>query len=91
MTGTVLARYSSVEKAPTHTDAPPDLYLKVDYQSNGFRVSSDGIVCQFPKSDRAALKQFLKRLDPSDTVTVRGVVNGKFGSVFVKDCALSDP
>lgn len=91
VTSTVLTRFSSVDKDPKRPDAPPDLYLKVDHTSNGFWVSSDGVVCQFPESDRADLKRLIKALDPSDRVTVRGIVNGKLGSVFLKDCTLIAP
>lgn len=92
VTGRVVPRFTRIEPDPerlkTGERTPPDLYLHVDHQSNGFYVSSDGIICLFPERARETLRKRAKRLAQDDEVTVRGKLTGKLGSVFLEDCTL---
>jgi hypothetical protein len=92
VTGWVVRQHTQVEvdkeRAKTGEITNPDLYLHVNHESNGFWLSSDGIICNFPNSARETLRALLKKLKPRDEVTVRGIVDGKLGSVFLKDCIL---
>ncbi|MGC4044054.1 MAG: hypothetical protein QM758_09670 [Armatimonas sp.] len=92
ITGWVVQQYTSVEpdkeKLKKGERTPPDLYLHVDHKSNGFWLSSNGIICNFPESARDSLRKLIKRLEYQEQVQVRGKVDGKLGSVFLKDCTL---
>ncbi|MBC8137959.1 MAG: hypothetical protein H8F28_18930 [Fibrella sp.] len=90
--GRVIADYSDVEldKDQVAAGGPtnPDLFLYANHPSNGFWVSSDGVVCYFPESDRPLLRKFVKKIRRQDRVFVRGTVGKKFGHIFVDDYAL---
>jgi hypothetical protein len=92
VTGWVVRDYTRVEPDPERLKRGertlPDLYLHVDHPSNGFFLSSDGIICNFPETARATLRTRLKRLGLRDEVRVRGTAAGKLGSVFLENCAL---
>ncbi len=92
VTGWVVRQHTSVEpdveRLKRGERTPPDLYLHVGHESNGFYLSSAGIICTFPEDARPALRALLKKLDARESVTVRGIVDGKMGSVFLKDCSL---
>lgn len=92
VTSWVMLPYTSVEpdadKLKKGERTPPDLFLHVDHKSNGFWIGSDGIICIFPESARDSLRKLLKKMQQGDLVRVRGRVDGKLGSIFLKDCAL---
>jgi len=67
---------------------PPDLFLHVAQQSNGFFIPVGGVICTFPEDTRPALRTLLKKHETRADVSVRGTVDGKLGSVFLKDCTL---
>lgn len=90
--GRVVAEYSDVEvkkdSKPADEPTPPDLFLYVGHKSNGFWVSSDGIVCNFSESERPFLRKFVKTIRRQDRVFVRGTIGRKFGHIFVEECAV---
>lgn len=90
--GRVVTEYSDVEvdknRAASGGPTNPDLFLYVGHKSNGFWVSSDGIVCNFPDSDRPFLRKFIKKIRRQDRVFVRGTIGKKFGHIFVESCSL---
>lgn len=90
--GYVIADYSTVEvdkdRVVVGGSTNPDLFLYVGHKSNGFWVSSDGVVCNFAGSDRPFLRKFVKKIRRQDRVFVRGIVGRKFGHIFVDNCAL---
>jgi hypothetical protein len=92
VTGWIVREYTRVEpdkeRLKRGERTVPDLYLHVDHQSNGFFLSSDGIICNFPESARVELRALLKRTKPCEEIQVRGTVAGKLGSVFLENCAL---
>ncbi|WP_309708655.1 hypothetical protein [Armatimonas sp.] len=92
VTGYVVREHTSVEidkeRAKKGEITNPDLFLYVPHESNGFYIPVGGVICNFPNSARDRLRTLLKKLKPRDPVTVRGTVDGKMGSVFLKDCTL---
>ncbi|MBB6053624.1 hypothetical protein [Armatimonas rosea] len=92
VTGWVEREHSAVEidkEAAKRGERPrPDLFLHVPHTSNGFYIPVGGVICTFPESARDTLRATLKKLDRYATVQVRGIVDGKLGSVFLKDCTL---
>lgn len=92
VTGWVEREHTSIEidkeRAKKGEITNPDLFLHVGHESNGFYIPTGGIICNFPNSARDTLRTLLKKLQPHDNVTVRGIVDGKLGSVFLKDCSL---
>jgi hypothetical protein len=92
VTGWVERQHTSIEvdkeRAKRGEITNPDLFLHVGHESNGFYIPTGGIICNFPSSARDTLRARLKRLSPRENLTVRGVVDGKLGSVFLKDCIL---
>lgn len=90
--GRVVTEYSDVEidkdRVASGAPPPPDLFLYVGHQSNGFWVSSDGIVCNFSDSDRPFLRKFIKKIRRQDRIFVRGTIGKKFGHIFVESCTL---
>jgi hypothetical protein len=92
VTGWVEREHTEVEidkeRAKKGEVTNPDLFLHVPHQSNGFYIPVGGIICNFPSSARDSLRALLKMLGTREEVTVRGIVDGKLGSVFLKDCML---
>ena len=92
VTGWVEREHSLIEvdkeRAKKGEVTNPDLFLHVAHESNGFFIPVGGVICNFPSSARDTLRAALKRLAPRATVQVRGMVDGKLGSVFLKDCTL---
>lgn len=92
VTGWVEWEHSGIEPDPERLKkgerTPPDLFLHVAHQSNGFFIPVGGIICNFPEDARPVLRTLLKKRDTREAVTVRGTVGGKLGSVFLESCAL---
>ena len=95
VTGRVVREHTSIEmdkeRAKRGEVTNPDLFLHVGQESNGFYIPVGGVICNFPNSARDTLRTLLKKLKPRENVTVRGIVDGKMGSVFLKDCTLETP
>lgn len=89
--GYIVREYTRIEiDKVTKPDLPtnPNLYLHVNHTSNGFWLSSDGVVCNFPDSARVQLRSLLKTLGEREHLSVRGTVGGKLGSIFLNNCSL---
>lgn len=90
--GYVVLEYSDVEvnqkRKKSGGPTNPDLFLQVNHKSNGFWVSSNGVVCNFPDSARPQLIKFIKNIQRYDRAIVRGKVGLKFGDVFLEGCSL---
>jgi hypothetical protein len=91
VTGWVEREHSTIEvdkeRAKKGEVSNPDVFLHVAHTSNGFYIPVGGIICTFPSSARDTLRARLKQLKPREEIAVRGTVDGKLGSVFLKDCA----
>ena len=92
ITGWVVREHTSIEidkeRAKRGEITSPDLFLYVPHESNGFFIPVGGVICNFPSSARDTLRALVKKLKPRENVVVRGTVDGKMGSVFLKDCTL---
>lgn len=90
--GRVVPEYSDIEvdkkRAAEVGKTYPDLFLYAGHKSNGFWVSSDGVVCNFTEADRPFLRKFIKKIREQDRVFVRGTVGRKFGHIFIDHCTL---
>jgi hypothetical protein len=88
VTGWVVREHTSIEidkeRAKRGEITNPDLFLYVAQESNGFFIPVGGVICTFPDSARDTLRAFVKKLRHRENVIVRGTVDGKMGSVFLR-------